>query len=134
MPPPKTRTEIKVNVAHKAGELTNVLKTVSQAGCNLLAFCGYGKGADSGEILMVPDHEGKARRALEAAGYEPQMGKVVVVPSPAGKGAGAKLAAKLSDFGINVEYAYASSTSGGKSVAVFRVAEPDIEKALKAFS
>lgn len=134
MPAAKTRTELKVTVKNQPGQLTEVLSTVSKAGCNLLAFCGFSTGPEQGEILMVADHEGKARKALQAAGYEPELNKVLVVPSPSGKGAGAKLASKLSGLGINIQYAYASSAPDGRSTAVFRIPESDLDRALKALS
>ena len=111
-----------------------MLESVSKAGCNLVAFCGYATGPDAGEILMVPDHEGKARRALEAEGYKPEARTVLAVPTPPGKGAGAKLAGILSERGINIEYAYASAAPDGRSTAIFRVSDPDLERAMKALN
>jgi hypothetical protein len=132
MPSAKTRSELKLTVKNRPGQLGEVLHLVSQAGVNLVAFNGYATGPDGGQILMVPDHDGKARRALEAAGYKPETNTIIAVPAPPGKGAGAKLATKLSERGINIEHAYASAAPDGRSTAIFRVADKDLEKALKA--
>lgn len=132
MPSAKTRLEVTVKVKNKPGQMTDVLTIVSQAGVDLLAFCGYATGADSGEILMVPDHDGKARKALEAAGFLPEIHTVIAVPASPGKGSGAKMASKLSSRGINIQYAYASAAPDGRSTAIFRVPDADLEKALKA--
>ena len=50
--------------------------------------------------------------------------------SEAGKGAGAKLAQKLWDAGINIEYTYASTPGSGPSTAIFKV--PDADAAIAA--
>ena len=83
---------------------------------------------------MVPDHDGKARKALEAAGFTVEINSVIAAPSSAGTGAGAKLAGKLSSRGINIQYTYASAAPDGRTTAIFRVPNADIEKALKALS
>jgi hypothetical protein len=129
--PAKPRTELKVEVENKPGELTKVLAVLAKSGVNALAFCGYAVNG-GGVIMVVPDHDGKATKALEASGYKVTSGPVLAVQTAAGQGAGAKLAKKLSDAGINVDYAYASSIGSGQGMAIFRVA--DIEKAIKALA
>ncbi len=134
MPSAKRRIEVKVSVNNEPGQLTGVLDLVSKSGVNLLAFCGYATGPESGEVLMVPDHDGKARRALEEAGHEVEINTVLAVPATPGRGSGARIASKLSSYGINVEHAYASAAPDGRSTAVFRVKDGDLEEALKALS
>ena len=130
----KSRTEIRVKVKNEPGAMASVLMAVSSAGCDLVAFCGFSTGPDAGEILMVANHDGKARKALEAAGFESESHKVIAVPTAAGKGAGAKIIGKLSERGINIEYAYAAAGPDGRSTAILRVPEGDLEKAIKAVS
>ena len=127
--PAKLSTEISISVKHQPGELGRILDVLSKGGVNLLALCGYGQG-DSAEILMVPQDEGKARKALVAAGVAATEHKVVCVTGPSGKGAGAKLAAKLAKAGVNIQHAYATTSGGGRSTAIFRVEKP--EAAIKA--
>jgi hypothetical protein len=95
----------------------------------VLAFCGWGHDGDA-QALIVPDNEEKARKAL--AGFSVAENAVLCVTAASGKGAGAKLAAKLGKAGINLSYAYATTAGTGQSVAVFRVPDPDAAiKALK---
>lgn len=128
----KSRIELTVPVKDEPGQLTHILSLVSKSGVNLLAFCGYATGSGRGEVLLVPDHDGKAKKALEAAGYEYKENSVVAVPAVAGSGAGAKLADRLSSRGINVRYAYASAAPDGRSTAIFRVENGDVDRAVKA--
>lgn len=134
MASPKTRIEFRIKVSNEPGQLARVLGSVAQVGCNLTAFCGYATNTEFGLILMVPDHEGRTRRALQAANIESEEGPVLAIPVQPGKGSGAKTVQKLSDRGINIEYAYASSAPDGKSTVIVRVPEEQIETALKAVS
>lgn len=125
----KIRTEITVNVQNRPGELARVMEILARAGVNILAFCGYAEGNTSGKIRLIPDHDGKARKALEAEHLNYSEGAVVAVMGGSGKGAGAKLVVRLAKAGINIDYAYAGTSGDGKSIAVFKV--PDPERALK---
>lgn len=118
-------TELSLQVKAKPGELTRVLETLAGGGVNVLAFCGYNNGPEEACILVVPDNEEKAKKSLEAAGFAPKANPVVAVVGEAGKGAGAKLCARISEAGINIEYAYASTPGSGASIAIFKVADPD---------
>ena len=80
--------------------------------------------------MIVPDKEQKALKVAEELGLNAKMNSVVAVTGEAGKGAGAKLAQKLWDAGINIEYAYASTPGSGPSTAIFKV--PDADAAIAA--
>lgn len=116
--------ELSVQVKAAPGELTRILDSLSKAGVNVLAFCGYNDTIDA-HIMIVPDNEDKAKKALETMGLAPKVSFVVAVQGEAGKGAGAKLCKRISDAGINIEYAYASTPGTGASTAIFKVADPD---------
>ncbi len=127
-------TELTVHVQSQVGELARVLGLASQAGANVVAFCGYEHGDDSGAtILVVPDKPDRAQAALQKAGYAVRAFPVVTISGAAGRGMGTRLAEKLSKAGINVVHSYASSSGNGQSTAVFRVLKPDLAvKALKS--
>lgn len=123
------RTEFSVPVPHKPGVLAKLLETLAKSSVNVLAFLGYGQG-ESANILFVPDDDAKAREALAGGGFSATESRVVCVSGAAGKGAGAKLAARLSKAGINIEYVYATTGNDGEGMAVFGV--PDVKEALAA--
>ncbi len=130
-------TELTVPVKSQVGELARVLGLVSQAGANVIAFCGYEHRGDTGgaEILIVPDNPDRAQAALERAGYACTANPVIAIRGAAGKGMGARLADRFAQAGINILYSYASSTGTGQSAAIFRVAQTDAAlRALKASS
>jgi hypothetical protein len=125
-------TELTVAVKSQAGELARVLGLASQAGANVIAFCGYERASYEGgaEILIVPDNADRAKTALEKAGYTCTANPVVAIAGAAGKGMGARMAEKFAKASINILYSYASSSGAGQSTAIFRVEKPDA--ALKA--
>jgi hypothetical protein len=123
----KVRTEFLVAVPHKPGALAGVLESLAKSGVNVLAFCGWGEG-ENAKILVVPDKDDKARKVLGGATET----RVLCVTTASGKGAGAKLSARLAKAGINVEHAYATTSGTGQGTAVFQIADADAAlKALK---
>jgi hypothetical protein len=128
-------TEVTVSVRSQVGELARVLGIASQAGANVIAFCGYDRASAEGgaEILVVLDSADRPRAALEKAGYTCSANPVIAITGAAGKGMGARLAERFAQAGINILYSYASSTGSGQSTAIFRVEKPDAAlRALKS--
>ncbi len=117
--------ELSVQVPARPGELTRVMQAASKGGVNILAFYGYNANPNEAFIRLVPDNEDKAKKALEEAGLSPKVSHVVAVTGEAGKGAGVKLCQKLSESGINIEYAYASTPGTGSSTVIFKVSDAD---------
>jgi hypothetical protein len=124
------RNEIRIRVRNEPGMLARALETLGKANVNVLAFCGWGFGPDEGVILLIPDDEQGALRALTSAGMRPQLNPVVTVTGDAGPNSGGALGRRLATAGLNIDYAYASTTGQGSSMAVFRV--PDVDLAIQA--
>jgi len=127
-------SEIKVTVRNQVGELARVLGIATQAGVNVIAFCGYGRGGGGteGEILLVPDKPDKLEAAFQKEHISFESSPVVAILGASGKGMGAKMAEKFSKAGINILHSYASTTGSGDTTTIFRVEQPDAAlKALK---
>ena len=122
-------TEIKVRVQDQVGELARVLGLATQAGVNVIAFCGFARGTGA-EILVVPDKPDKLEAALEKEHLTFESSPVVAITGAAGKGMGAQMAGKFSKAGINIIHSYASTTGSGDSTTIFRVEQ--LDAALKA--
>ncbi len=117
------KTQFDVSSSHTPGQLAGLLEALSAAGINVIAFCGWGEG-DRAPLLIVPDDEAKARKALAAGFTVASERKVIAVTAASGRGAGAKIAAKLAKAGISIDHAYASTWDKGPSTAVFAVPDP----------
>lgn len=129
--PARLRTEFAVKVPHQAGQLSRIMEALSKGGVNVLGYCGWGHDAEA-NIQVVADNDEKARKALAGAGLTAIENPVVCVTTSSGKGAGAKLAAKLAKAGINVDYSYATTSGTGQGTAIFRVGDASAAfKALK---
>ena len=124
-------TEFTIQCPHRPGEMTRVLDTLARAGVNVQAFCGYGQG-DKASLMLVPDDEKKTSSTLTTAGITFQTNDVIAYFGDSGSGKGASLGRKLSDAGVNIDYAYASTTGQGDSMFVF--ATKDVDKALDVLS
>ena len=125
----EAKTQFDVTTKHAAGQLADLLEALAGVGVNVIAFCGWGE-ADRAHLLVVPDDETKARKALAGRFTIAAEKTVIAITAASGRGAGAKIAAKLAKAGISIDRAYASTWDKGPSTAVFEV--PDAEAALKA--
>jgi hypothetical protein len=125
----RIRTEFGITLPHRPGELARVLEAMSKAGANVLGFCGWG-GDGSARVLLVADDDRKARKALADGGFQAVESQVVCVTGASGKGAGAKLTLRLAKASANIEHAFATTTGGGESTAVFKVPDPQAALAL----
>jgi hypothetical protein len=110
--------ELSVEIKDTPGALADVLETVSNAGVAIRAFCGYSMGG-AGNVMLVPRSAAKAKAALKKAGYKTIASSQVVLGSvPDKAGAGARIASKARESGINLEYSYATGTGRGTGVIV----------------
>jgi hypothetical protein len=66
----------------------------------------------SGQLRLLAEPHGRARAALEAAHHRVSEGRVLVATLPHVPGGVASILRQVADAGINVEYAYASTTEG----------------------
>ena len=123
------KTEFTITCEHKAGELARILEALSGAGVNVLAFVGYQAGEKTAHLMLVPDDAGKAAEAIKGLGVEFKSTDVVAVTTTSGAGEGAKIARKLGDAGINMEYAYATTSGSGDSI--FVIGSKDVDGTLK---
>jgi len=123
-------TQLSVKIPNKPGQLSAVSDLLGDAGVNVKALTAavHGEGA---RIHMVVDDPGKARDALELAGYELSEHKVLAVEAPDHPGGLNAILRPLKDAGINVEYLY-PGIGKIRGNAVIIVGGDPIEKAVKA--
>ena len=125
------KAELTIQCAHKPGELAKILETLTKAGVNVLAIAGYLQG-DRASIMLVPDNAEKAGSALKKGKIAFAQNTVLVLTGSSGPGQGAKVARRLADAGVNLEYAYASTSGSGDGTFVF--GNKDLDKGLAALS
>ncbi len=119
--------QITLFAENKSGRLTSATKILSENGVNIRAFTI----ADTGEfgiIRFVVDDADAALTYLREAGFTASETHVIGVDMPDEPGALYEISRTLSEDDINIEYAYAY-TSSVPHKAVLIVQASDLDKA-----
>ena len=117
-----------VQTPNRVGLLAEIARALANAKVNQQACCCYSM-AEQACFMMVVDKYAAAKKALAKAGYSFTEDSVICIEIPNKPGELAKAAAKVSQAGIDMEYAYA--TAGGRTSLVI-VKSKDDTAALKA--
>lgn len=106
-------TDLSVSVKDEPGGLAGVAKALGDAGVNIEGLAGLG-GSGTGHIHLLVEDAGKARSAIEGAGYTIDGEREAVVLDVAAQdrpGALAEVTAKAADAGVNLTACYAATRS-----------------------
>jgi len=124
--------QISVFLENTTGRLSEVTKTLANAGINLRAI-SIADTADFGILRLIVDKTDKAVEALGAAGFTTRQTDVVAVEIEDVPGSLAKLMDLFRSSSINIEYLYASlEGQAGKAVVIFKL--EDHERGRKILS
>jgi hypothetical protein len=120
-----------VDVANKPGEGARLLKTLADAGVNLLAFSGFPSGKKA-QLDFIPEDAAVFRKAMNAAKIKTRPQKFgFLIHGNDRKGAVAQLLGTLADKKINVTAIDAVSAGAGRYAAILWVKPEDVKKAAK---
>jgi len=121
--------QISVFLENTTGRLSEVTKTIANAGINLRAI-SIADTADFGILRIIVDKTDEAVNALNTAGFTTRQTDVVAVEIEDVPGSLAKLMEIFQQSQVNIEYLY-SSLEGqvGKAVVIFKL--EDHSKCLK---
>ncbi len=121
-----------MDVTDKPGEGARILKALSKAGVNLLAFTGFPRGRRA-QIDLVPENAALFRKALIRAKLKARPKKAgFLVQGKDRPGAVAEVTQKLADANINLTAMDAVSAGKGRYGAILWVKPKDVNKAAKA--
>ena len=123
--------EISFSRANKIGLLSEVTTAIAGAKVNITALCAYAM-EDSASFMLTTDSNAKAKKALEPLGVAIEEKDVVEVEVPNKPGELQKLAKRIGDAGIDIEYMYATGGGGKTATCVFKTA--DDKKAIKVIN
>jgi hypothetical protein len=117
-------------VPNRVGLLSEVTTFLANGKINIEALCAYGRGKE-GVFMIVTDNNAKAKKILTQMGAEVKVEDVIAVELANKPGQLQKVAKKVSDALVDINYVYVSP-SGGKMTVVFKTADDKkIMKALK---
>ena len=121
--------QISVFLENTTGRLSDVTKTLANAGINLRAI-SIADTADFGILRFIADKTEKAVDTLNTAGFTTRQTDVVAVEIEDVPGSLAHLMELFQQSQVNIEYLYASLEGQiGKAVVIFKLR--DHEKGLK---
>ena len=119
--------DLTITLRNQPGELARLGETLSDAGINIEGLCATTAGGE-GEVHLLVADAGAARRVLESASFKVSRERdVLMVEFPDEVGALGKAARRLSESGVNVDFAYYAS-----SVAKHVFGVDDLTKAERA--
>ena len=113
--------EISFTMPNKAGLLSEVSRAISGASVNITAICAYAMG-DTAYFMLATASNVKAKKALEPLGGAIKERDVVEVELLNRPGELQKVAKRIADAGIDLEYMYATAGAGKSTTCVFKTA------------
>ena len=113
----------------RAGLLSDVTSAIAQAKVNITAICAY-EMAKNAYFMLTTDSTAKARKCLAFLRIGIEEEDVVVVEMPNRAGELQKVAKKIADAGLNIDYMYGTATTGRSAACIFSTS--DDKKAIRA--
>jgi len=122
--------EFTIRLEDRPGTLGKLCQTLTQEDVNILAYQQFSNEKGQGSVRLVVDNPDKTRTALNnrrAEFSEADVAKVMLSNRP---GELARVASRLGDEGININYGYSGAEPGANaSFVILGVAE--VGKALR---
>jgi len=116
--------QISVFLENVPGRLATLCNTLESNGIDLRAMA-TSEGSDYGVVRMLVSDVDGAERVLGEASLPFSTVDVLGIEVSDEPGALGKVAVRLAEAGINVEYAYATAVSGNtRALCVFKVSDP----------
>lgn len=114
--------QLRFSMTDRVGLLSLVSTTIAKAKVNISAICAYGM-ENKAYFMMATDSNAKAKKALTPLGIGIQEEDVIAVEMPNKVGELQKVALRIADSGINIEFMYGTVGTGKTSVCIFKTAD-----------
>ena len=123
--------QISFTIPNKVGLLFEVTGAIAGAKVNIGAICAYAM-ENSAYFMLTTDSHAKAKKTLAGLGFGIEEKDVVEVEMPNKPGELEKVAKRIADAGIDIEYMYGTTGAGKTAACVFKTA--DDKKAIKVIN
>ena len=127
----KIMPQLAVFLDNRPGMLARLCKALAKQEINIIALSMLDT-VDHAIIRMVVDKPDEAKRLLEKLPVMVQVRDVIFLDLPNQVGALAQLAERLTEAGINLEYAYSAGSATGPAGLILRT--NDLEGTINALS
>lgn len=122
--------QLSFSLPSKIGLLSEVSALITAAKVNIEAICAYEMN-EEGFFMLMTDNPAKAKKIVSHMGAEVSVDDMISVEIPNKVGELQKVAKKISDAGIDINYIYGSPVKG-KMTLVLKTAND--KKALKVLN
>lgn len=109
------RKQLSVTMANRPGTLATLSNVLAARKVNILACMSVEHQGES-LVRMVVDKSPGAQKVLQSIGYRYTEEQVLATKVPNRPGSLAKVAAKLAEAGVNIEYAYLGADVGSSQL------------------
>ncbi|MEW6675632.1 MAG: ACT domain-containing protein [Nitrospirota bacterium] len=123
--------QLSFTMPNRVGLLSEVSTAIAGAKVNINAICAYVM-EDKAYFMLSTDSNAKAKKALGSLGVEIKEEDVIAVEMPNRVGELQKVAKKIADAGIDINYMYGTAGAGKSSTCVFKTV--DDKKALRVIN
>ncbi|MBI5187468.1 MAG: ACT domain-containing protein [Nitrospirae bacterium] len=123
--------QLSFTMPNRVGLLSEVSTAIAGAKVNINAICAY-EMEDRAYFMLTTESNAKAKKVLGSLGVEIKEEDVIAVEMPNRVGELQKVAKKIADAGIDINYMYGTTGTGKSSTCVFRTA--DDKKALRVIN
>ncbi len=114
-----------VFLENRVGALADLCRLISDRSINLLAICAIDT-VEEAVLRVVPDNEAETLNALKEGGFQVIETDIFLITLDNVPGATGKVATKLAEGGININYINASAhPEGHKAYLVLRTHQMD---------
>lgn len=127
----KKSKQLSFAMPNKVGLLSKVSTAITGAKVNMYAICAYGMEGKA-YFMVVADNNLKAKKALNTIGIDVSEEDIISVEMLNKAGELQKVAKKIADAGIDINYMYGTAGTGKSSICVFKTA--DDKKAIKVIN
>ena len=114
--------EISFTMPNKVGLLSEVTTAVAGAKVNITAICAYAM-ENSAYFMLTVDSNARAKKALALLGVGIEERDVVEVEMANKPGELQKVAGKIADADIDIEYMYGTAKAGKMALCVLKTSD-----------
>ncbi len=101
-----TSREFTIRMQDRPGTLGKICRALADRGVNILAFQSFSAGAGESQVRLVADNPTITKSVLESQGLAITETDVVQVKLPHRPGEIARVASRLGEANVNINYAY----------------------------
>jgi hypothetical protein len=120
----RIKTQLSVVIENRPGILTGICDALASHNVNIEGFSAYGE-TEHGIVRLVTDDPDRATSILADRGFLVTRGEVLAAKLPNRPAGLLRIARRLAEQAINIDYAYGSAAQAGRMATLYlKVGDP----------